>query len=256
MPPMRRNLKMNIAYDGGRYLGWQDNGDGPSIEGELRRCLERVLQHKVTLQAASRTDRGVHAEGQVVNCFTDHPLPCWRMVRGLNGLLPPDIRVQAIEEAPEDFHPTLDATGKVYHYRVATGAVQLPHHRHLSWHVPEPLDQTAMERAAEQLIGTHDFTTLSNRRKGESSDRIRTVDSIEFEEWEGGILIAVRGENFLYKMVRNIVGLLVDIGRGKLDAEPASILVQRNRPLAGVTAPSHGLTLYQVFHCPKSILNA
>jgi tRNA pseudouridine38-40 synthase len=134
--------------------------------------------------------------------------------------------------------------------------VQLPHHRHLSWHVPEPLDQTAMERAAEQLIGTHDFTTLSNRRKGESSDRIRTVDSIEFEEWEGGILIAVRGENFLYKMVRNIVGLLVDIGRGKLDAEPASILVQRNRPLAGVTAPSHGLTLYQVFHCPKSILNA
>lgn len=252
MSAMTRNLKLTIAYDGTGYLGWQKTRMGPSIEEELEQALEQLLRHSVALQAASRTDAGVHAERQIVNFFSNSRLECWRIQRGVNTLLPADIRVHIVEEVEGRFHPTLDAQAKCYLYRISTERVQMPHLRHLSWHVPFPLKFAAMQEAAQHLIGEKDFTALSNRRKGEKDDRVCCIHSIAFEEWEGGLQIAIVGDRFLYKMVRNIVGTLVDVGLGKLK-NVEQILASRNRPHAGVTAPAHGLSLYQVLYCSNPI---
>src|SRR3569832_1557498 len=155
-----KNIKLVLAYDGTAYLGWQKTEMGPSIEEELLKVLEQILQHPVKLQAASRTDAGVHAEGQVVNFFTEKNTD--RLLRGCNGLLPEDIRVLKVEEMPDRFHPTLGATGKEYHYSVCLGPTQLPFQRKFSWHFVKPVDVQKMREAAQFLIGRHDFSALTN----------------------------------------------------------------------------------------------
>lgn len=245
------NIKLVLAYDGRNYLGWQKNKSGPSIEGTLQLILEKALQEPITLQAASRTDAGVHAQGQVVNFLTSKEKNLQRLQSSLNQLLPKDIAILSIESVPSTFHPTLSCQGKEYHYHTCYGYTQLPQHRFYSWHVPHPLNIDIMRHAATFLVGTHDFATFCNLKKSTTySDFIRTVESIIIEQLENNrLLIRVTGNHFLYKMVRNLVGTLVYIGKGKLSINDLTKIIEsRDRTQAGVTAPSHGLSLHQVLY--------
>ncbi len=235
------NFKLIVAYEGSSYLGWQKTNMGQSIEGELEKALSQILHHPIKLQAASRTDAGVHAEGQVVNFFTGSAIS----LKSLNSLLPKDISGLSLEKMDEKFHPTLDCLGKEYHYTLCFGPTQLPFHRSFSWHFPYPLDLEKMETAASALVGEHDFSSFCNERQ---EDNLRHVNKIEILSLAPDRLkISVAGNRFLYKMVRNLVGTLVYVGCGKiLSGEVLEILQSKDRARAGVTAPAHGLSLHKV----------
>lgn len=244
------NIKLTVAYDGRDYLGWQKTQEGASIEESLQIVLEQIFQQPLPLQAASRTDAGVHAVGQVVNCRPDQMrLSPERLTISLNSLLPDSIRIIHVEMAPDSFHPTLDCKEKEYHYWICNSPVQLPQNRFYSWHVHQPLDLDTMEESAKQLVGRHDFAAFCNAlNETEYESTIREITALNLiRQPDKRLCIAVRGPNFLYRMVRNLVGTLADIGRGKLDKELVpQILESGDRTLAGVTAPAHGLTLFKV----------
>lgn len=246
------NIKLVIAYDGTNYLGWQKTPTGDSIEGALSRALSTALRFAPQLQAASRTDAGVHAHCQVVNFIMESPPPDFGKLRhSLNALLPRDIRICEASLAAESFHPTLDCRGKEYRYFLCFAPIRLPHRRLYCWHRPNAaVSPAAIETAAQQLVGSHDFSAFCNIRKQQNyKTTVRTIDSIRCEEAEHGeCCLIIRGNNFLYKMVRNIVGTLVYIAEGRLAAEELpEILAGRKRANAGITAPACGLTLYKTF---------
>lgn len=250
----KSNIKLIIAYDGGCYLGWQKTAMGPSIEETLEDTLRQILQESVYLQAASRTDAGVHAKGQVVNFLTAKQNLCLQRLKvSLNCLLPKDIAVMHIEEEKEDFHATLHCQGKEYHYSLCYGTAQLPQVRHFSWHYPHTLNVDTMRTAAQLLIGEHNFSAFCNVRKSSAyQNYVRTLYQIELLELpDYSLRIEIKGNHFLYKMVRNIVGTLVYVGCQKiaLKSIPA-ILASHARPEAGMTAPAHGLCLFKVFYEP------
>lgn len=220
---------------------------GPSIEKELEKALSQILQHPVTIQAASRTDRGVHAEGQVIQFTTPKRPNLYSFYASLRSLLPPDIVPLKLEFAPPTFHPSLDSLGKEYHYFLCENEVQLPQNRDYSWHVHTPLNIRHMQKAARLLIGTHDFTSFTTLAY---DNPIRTLKHIGIKPLqENRYLISIVGDRFLYKMVRNLVGTLVHIGQEKiLLPDLPHILRSQDRRLAGVTAPAHGLFLKRVFH--------
>lgn len=244
------NIKLILAYDGTAYLGWQKTGTGRSLEEALQKVIEQVLQHPVVLQAASRTDAGVHAKGQVVNFLTSkHDLDLSKLKSSLNGLLHNDMIVLSAEEMPLNFHPTLNCIGKEYRYFICYGQRQIPYHRFYSWHVPYMLDLDRISQALLFFIGTHDFSSFCNVRKNAHySDYIREVSELKIIQLEEKRLcLSISGNHFLYKMVRNIVGTLVDIGRGKIHLEQLpGIFEAKSRPQAGIAAPAHGLFLYEV----------
>lgn len=245
------NIKLIIAYDGTNYLGWQKTHMGPSIEENLQKVLEQILQRPVHLQAASRTDAGVHAQGQVVNFLTTKAIHFSQFSISLNSLLPKDISVREVCEAPSSFHPTLDCMGKEYGYFACLGPYQLPHHRFYSWHVYAPLNLEVMRQALPHFIGRHDFASFCNVKKNAKyTDYIREVHALELLELdEQRLCFRICGNHFLYKMVRNIVGTLVDIGKGKLSLKDLPTIFQTgSRPTAGVTAPAHGLFLNRVIY--------
>lgn len=244
------NIKLVLAYVGTKYAGWQKTKMGLSIEEALEQALQRILQHEVTLQAVSRTDAGVHAEGQVVNFIAQKPLDLRRLQYSLNGLLPKDISVLAAEKVCDSFHPTLDCRKKEYHYFICNTPTQMPFFRDTSWHFPFSLNTDQMHREAQALLGTHDFSAFCNERALWDRSPVCTLESIEVQSLSGQrFCLLITGDHFLYKMVRNIVGTLAYIGCGKIPpgAIP-SILASRDRTQAGVTAPAHGLTLKQVFY--------
>lgn len=242
-----KNIKGLIAYSGKRYFGFQKTKTGPSIEEELQKGLEQILQHPVTIQAASRTDRGVHAEGQVFNFFLKKEIGLKKLQQGLRSVLPRDISPLHLEEMPPSFHPTLDAKAKEYHYTVCNGPIQLPFHLEFSWHVHPLLDLFSMQEAGLHLLGRRDFSAFSNMKY---KDPVRTVEEIRIEQrGENRLVIVIKGDHFLYKMVRNIAGTLIYAGMGKIDpGEIPLILASGRRELAGVTAPAHGLCLKRVFY--------
>jgi tRNA pseudouridine38-40 synthase len=248
----KRNIKCLTAYEGTRYLGWQKTETGMSIEGELLLALQKILQEQVRLQAASRTDAGVHATGQVFNFFTARPsLDLQKLHNSFNSLLPKDIAILQCEEVSPDFHPTLHSKSKEYHYQVCFGSVQMPALRHYSWHFPHALNLKAMQAAAKQFLGTHDFSTFCNMLKEqEYAHTIRTLSRFEIIELEGQRLrIEIEGDHFLYKMVRNLVGTLMCVGCGKLaETDMRALLAKSDRTAAGITAPAHGLSLHKVFY--------
>lgn len=243
---MDKNVKLLLAYEGTHYLGWQKTPEGPSIEEALQGILEQVLQHPIQLQAASRTDAGVHAAGQVVNFFTSKAID--KLQISLNCLLPKDIVVQAVEIASPSFHPTLDCRSKEYTYEICLAPYQLPRHRCYSWHVHAPLKLSDVICAAEQCLGTHDFAAFTNVKKNESYENtVRTLDEFVVEERNNRLRLSLKGANFLYRMVRNLVGIAIDAGLGKIDPRSiGAILASRDRTRAGVTAPAHGLCLTKV----------
>lgn len=245
------NILLKLAYDGTSFLGWQKTDTGPSVEGTLEAVLEQILQEKIQLQAASRTDAGVHALGQVVNFFTSKELDWSKLRHSLNQLLPRSVAVLEVMPMPAAFHPTLDCIQKRYRYTIDYAPVQLPQHRLYAWHCPYPLDIAQMQQAALLFEGTHDFQAFTNAKKNEPyTDFIRTVSQIAITELPCERMeIELLGNRFLYKMVRNIVGTLMYVGRGKMSyAELPAVFENRDRSQAGVTAPAHGLTLVEVLY--------
>lgn len=201
-------------------------------------ALFRITQESSIPEAASRTDRGVHAEAQVIQFTLLQTMDPIKLQRAMNAHLPLDIRVKSLELL--DFHPTLDAKGKEYHYKLSLCPVQPPLEQPFAWHLHLPLDLAKMRKAAQDLLGTRDFSAFANEKE---ENPICTITSIEIEE----NLIKIKGDRFLYKMVRNLVGTLVYVGLGKLD-NISQILTSKNRTSAGITAPAHGLYLHQVFY--------
>lgn len=250
---MTKQWRLLLAYEGTGYCGWQDNRQEPSVEAVLRPILCQVLGSIHKLQAASRTDTGVHALGQVVTFLTEKPLSPKRLFASLNSLLPSDIRVRHIDEVPLSFHPTLSSSSKEYHYRLCTAQVLLPMERRYVWHYPYPLNVPTMRQAANLFLGSHDFRAFCNANPPavytDSQRRIDRLDIIEVTQ--GELRIEVEGNHFLYKMVRNLVGTLAQIGRGVLTTDSISLALKSGqRCHAGMTAAAHGLTLVRI-HYPK-----
>jgi len=246
-----KNIRLTIAYDGGRFLGWQKTNTGPSIQESLEKILKKILQEDVVLQAASRTDAGVHAHGQIANFFTSAELDLPKFSHSLNCMLPKDIAVIKAEEAPSGFHPTLDCLAKEYRYFVATEATHTPDKRYYTWHCPGDLDYDSMRKAAAHLIGRHDFSAFSNRKKSEVYEsHIREITEISLHhQTPHQFYFRVCGHSFLYKMVRNIVGTLIYVGKGKLkESEMPKLLISGDRKKIGMTAPAHALTLFKLYY--------
>jgi len=230
-----KNIKLTLAYDGTHFLGWQNNGQGRSVEFELQRVL------KAPLQAASRTDRGVHAKAQVVNFFAEEePEKDY-----LNSVLPDDIRVLSVEVADDSFHPSVDVKAKVYRYVLSK--VDDPLKRLYSWYYPWITSVGLMREGAAKIIGKHDFLGFSNVHVVEREDTVREIFGIDVVEYSDEIHIVITGDHFLYKMARNIAGTLAYIGSGKLDVSVIDdIFSAKDRTLGGITAPAHGLFLERV----------
>lgn len=244
------NIKMVIAYLGSSYAGWQQTPTGSSIEETLRQALIKILQHPVTLQAASRTDSGVHAEGQVVNFFMQKEMPLDRLHIALNSTLPKEVAVLSIEEMPPSFHPTVDALGKEYRYQICNAPIQLPFYKDTSWHFFYPLDMEKMQRAAGHLVGVHDFSAFCYKSKFSDRNPICHLEKIEIA-WlpQNRLEISLCGNRFLHRMARGLTGTIAYAGCGKLDPDQIpTILKNKDRRLAAVTAPASGLTLKRVFY--------
>jgi tRNA pseudouridine38-40 synthase len=242
----QRTLKLTLAYDGTRFVGWQRQAKGDSVQGLLEEALARFEGASVTLHGAGRTDAGVHALGQVasVTVHFDHDVAM--LQRALNAQLPPDVRVLAVAEMDETFHARFSARSKTYQYRIRNTAVSDPFDRHYVWHLPEPLNLGAMERAADSLVGTHDFTAFQSSGSG-TSESTRTITRSVWCDTRGLLAYEISGDGFLRHMVRAIVGTLVEIGRGRREpATMAALLERRPRAEAGATAPAHGLFLLHV----------
>jgi len=245
-----RWLKLTVAYDGRAYSGWQFQPDKPTVQGAIEATWQRLTQETLRVTAAGRTDAGVHAFGQVVGLQTETRLSNDDLHRGLNALLPNDIAVCTIEDAPENFHATYDAVGKRYRFHVHNGRAPSVFTRHFAWHYPQPLDAAAMHAAGQGLVGRHDFSSFETAGS-ERPDSIRTIHELTVTRGSGEqadrVTIDVAGDGFLYNMVRTIVGTLVEVGVGKRDiAWLAAVLAAQDRRQAGQTAPPHGLFLVSV----------
>jgi tRNA pseudouridine38-40 synthase len=241
-----RNLKLTLAYDGTRFVGWQKQAGGESIQGLLEGAMSRLEGAPVTVHGAGRTDAGVHAESQVASARVTLAHDAATIVRALNAILPPDVRVNAVEDVAADFHARFSAREKAYRYRIANVAVMSPFVRAYAWHVPEPLDLAAMRDAAAAVVGTHDFAAFQSAGSDVATTE-RTVTRSEFVDRDGLLAYEIAGTGFLRHMVRAIVGTLVEVGRGRRPStDVQAVLAGRSRREAGATAPAHGLTLVKV----------
>jgi tRNA pseudouridine38-40 synthase len=241
-----RTLKITLTYDGTRFVGWQRQADGESIQGLLEDALERFEGTRVTANGAGRTDAGVHALGQVASVRVTFPHDVRTLTRALNAHLPPDVRVVSVEDAPDRFHARFSATGKTYRYQIRNTAIADPFDRAFVWHVPEPLSLPAMAAAARLLVGTHDFSAFRSAGS-DVTDPVRTVTRSEWRNNSGLLTYEISGGGFLRHMVRAIVGTLVDVGRDWRRPEDISALLKgARRADAGPTAPPLGLFLTSV----------
>jgi tRNA pseudouridine38-40 synthase len=245
---MERNLKLLLAYDGTDFHGWQRQAGVRTVQQELEDVLRRVLRYEVNVLGASRTDAGVHAQGQVAAVRTVAPIPIENVARAVGARLPADVTVVHAEEAAPDFHPSRAARAKLYRYRIVTAPrppAADPAGR-FAWHVWYPLDLAMLRAAAARLVGRHDFAGFASQGTPRAST-VRTVTRVEVRRHYEQMLIDVEGDGFLYNQVRNMVGTLVEIGRGHWPVERITdILTSGDRRRAGPTAPPQGLCLQWV----------
>ncbi len=242
------NIKLILEYDGTEYAGWQRQDNAVTVQQVLEEALHRLTGEDISVIASSRTDSGVHARGQTVNFHTSSRIPPEKYSFALNALLPPDIRVVSSERVPDDFHSRYWAKGKKYKYCMVVG----PHgtaigHRYYA-HITPPLDIEAMERSCRHFIGTHDFAAFRSTGSPVKST-VRTIFEAELERDGRYLYFIVKGDGFLYNMVRIMAGTLIYVGKGKIKPdEIPDILLSRDRKRAGITAPAHGLFLEEVYY--------
>ena len=246
---MTDNFKLVIEYDGTNYHGWQRQTEDRTIQGEIETALFTMTRKKITLIGSGRTDAGVHAIAQTANFHCDTRLSPDAFHNGLNSLLPADIVIRSCTNVPPDFHARYDVKSKKYEYTIFNHLQPAAIGRHYHWWLRTPLDIPAMQTAAEQLIGKHDFKAF----EAAGSPRAHTVRHIMTADWivEDPHLLRFRiqANGFLRFMVRNIVGTLIEIGRGKMaPGQMEAILESRDRRQAAPTAPPQGLCLVQVHY--------
>lgn len=243
--------KITLAYEGTNYGGWQVQPNAVSIQGLIEQSLATILRKPVPIFGSGRTDAGVHAIGQVAHFAFDAPIDILKTLASLNGLLPPDIRILSIEETALDFHARYSAAGKIYHYRLHLDPISDPFKHRYAYQVPHPVDLALLKEAAAHFIGTRDFTSFANEpgRGSAAHDAVRTLQRLDLIEEVGGARLEFQGDGFLYKMVRNIVGTLLDVCAGKISKEQIpAILAAKDRRLAGRSAPPEGLYLVRVLY--------
>ena len=254
---MSRNIRLLIAYDGGNYLGWQRQQWGETVQGTIEKRLTRLCSEPITLHGAGRTDTGVHALGMVAHFHTQTTMPVVAFFRGINSMLPGDIRILAAEEAPLTFHSRYSVQAKTYRYDFFTGGVQFPATRLHRAHLPGAFDSTRLTTALKSLVGTHDFSSFErtgSRDKNAVGGRgaIRTLFQASCypqlgcaDYWS----LRLAGNGFLRQMVRIIAGTLIEIAQGKRPIEElAAILAAKDRSKAGLTAPACGLFLEKIYY--------
>jgi tRNA pseudouridine38-40 synthase len=247
-----RNLKVILSYDGAEFSGWQVQPDAPTVQGTLASAIGRITGEKVLPQGSGRTDAGVHALAQVVTFVTESSVPTGNFVKALNDILPASVRVLEVAEAPPDFHARHSARAKTYRYRIYRESICPPFLARYVWHYPYRLAEEEMRRAAGMVAGEHDFTSFAavDPERGPGGDPVSNVRTIFTSSWERSgdeLVYTVRGSGFLHHMVRNLVGTFILVGRGTLQVEDVSrILDARNRSAAGATAPASGLYLVDV----------
>ena len=240
-----RNLRLDICYDGTRYRGWQRlPGVEGTIQGKLETALSRILQEPITVSGSGRTDAGVHAAHQIANFHCESPMPRDEILPELRRYLPEDIGIYSCQEASPRFHARLNATGKTYRYRIWNSEAPCVFERRYLWAMPEELDVEAMDRAAQCLVGTHDFSCFCGNSKMKKST-VRRIDSISLTRQGQELQIAVTGNGFLQNMVRILVGTLVEVGTGQRGENLDSLFGQK-REKAGFLAPPQGLCLMEV----------
>jgi tRNA pseudouridine38-40 synthase len=259
-----RNLKLVLAYDGTDFSGWQAQPEAVTIQDTLAWAIGRVTGEKVLPQGSGRTDAGVHALGQVASFSTKSPVPVENLVKALNDILPPSVRVLRASEVTPEFHARKSARAKTYRYRIYRGTICPPLLARYVWHYPYPLDEAAMNAAATFVAGEHDFTSFAavdperddslsgtererSRRHVTERGNVRRIFSSAWERQGDEIVYTVCGSGFLHHMVRNLVGTFILIGKGTL--KPADIsrtLEAKDRSAAGATAPPNGLFLVNV----------
>jgi len=243
-------LKLTLEYDGARFVGWQAQPDGRSVQEELEKGIGRLCGERVRVTGAGRTDAGVHARGQVASLRAPRELPLKAWTAGLNALLPEDLSCVQAEPAPEGFDARRWARGKRYVYGILQTAVRSPLQRGRAWEIRRPLDVEAMRRAAPALLGRHDFSAL-RAADCPAHTAVREIRRLEIERSGPRIAVTVEATAFLKHMVRNIVGTLVEVGHGRRPADSLpALLAGRDRTKAGPTAPAHGLVLEEVFYLP------
>ena len=243
------NYRIILQYEGTKYQGWQrQDSTENTIQGKLEALLTKMCGEPVEIQGSGRTDAGVHAFGQVANFHGKTELSTEEIMEYMNRYLPEDIGVIKVEQVTERFHSRLNAKGKIYRYRVMTGKVPHVFDRRYVYEHPEKLDVAAMRRAANQLLGTHDFKSFTSAKRGKKST-VRTIESIEITENGEEVSFTYKGDGFLYHMVRILTGTLLEVGEGKRSFEEIpEILEAKNRGNAGFLAPAKGLALMEVFY--------
>ena len=255
-----RNLKMILSYDGAEFSGWQVQPDVATVQGTLAHAIGRITGEKVLPQGSGRTDAGVHALAQNMTFVTFSSVPTENFLKALNDILPAAVRVLEVKEMPAEFHARHSARGKTYRYRIYRGAICPPFLARYVFHDPYPMNEEALMRASEHIVGTHDFTSFAasdpdrSARLAEESDsrfgkmgNIRSIHSSQWARTNDELIYTVRGDGFLHHMVRNLVGTFLQVGKGSLKiADVPRILEARKRSAAGPTAAACGLYLVSV----------
>jgi tRNA pseudouridine38-40 synthase len=240
-------FRLDLAYDGTAYAGFQLQGTQPTIQLRLEEAIASVTGHFARVQPSGRTDAGVHARGQVAHFDSPTGLPAADLHRALNAVLPPDIRVDRVRVARPDFHARFDAVRKEYRYFIWNHRVFEPFHRPFRLHEPRPLAVEAMAAAAARLRGRHDFASFTANPRREVGDTTRTLQRLDLRRTGPLIVLTAVADGFLYKMVRSLAGFLLAVGGGKFPPEAADALLRARRRNAQVpTAPPQGLFLWRV----------
>lgn len=243
-----RNLKVTMAFRGTNYHGYQRQNNALTVQEVVEVAVSKILNTKTTIYGCSRTDTGVHAEKFCFSFKTENQIPIRNFIRGINGYLPKDISVLDCEEMPEDFHARFSCVGKTYLYRIHNSESKDPFSTDMALHYRRPVNIELMKKAAEFFVGTHDFGSFC-ADCSKKLDTIRTIYQFQIEINENDIKILVKGNGFLYNMVRILVGTLLDINEGRIKlSDLESIMNARDRRLAGRTALPHGLYLHEVYY--------
>ena len=244
-----QRYKLTTTFDGTQYVGWQVQPNGPTIQGELQKAFATILGYKVHVTGCGRTDSGVHAKGHIAHTTLDEPIDQGKILFKLAGILPKDIRVLSMEPVEMDFHARYGAKSKTYRYYMHLDRYLSPFKRHYCHHVHAPVDIELMRKGAEMFVGEHDFTSFAHQASHGCAKHAPVKKIFEagiFEDGDGAYF-QVKGSGFLHKMVRNMVGTLIDIGRKKIPLEELPrIMEAKDRRLAGKTAPAKGLFLIEV----------
>ncbi len=261
-----RNICLLMAYDGTDFHGWQRQPEKPTVQGCLEAAIEKIVGEKVTVWGSGRTDAGVHAANQLANFKSDCPIPCANLVRALNNLLPPAVRVKDAREVADFFHARYDARSKTYRYRILLAPIASPFIARFVYHYPHDLDRKSMAAAARLFEGEHDFTSFAGSARAVHKGQVGVIHESALQEDEPAsvvrtifssrilwrlrtsiLIYEVKGSGFLHHMVRNIVGTLLEVGRGNLEpGQVVRILEARDRVRAGPAAPAQGLCLMNV----------